>query len=168
MVSSNWEAPVAATCPIERFYIKLKILSRGLQGWSQRRVSHIKSQLAMAKEILHRIEIACDLRQLSVEEDWLRMNLKKHCLGLAYLDRTIARQSSHILFLKEGDVNTSFFHQHARYRKIKNFITKFLVDDQVVTSQVDKQSVVFDFYSRLLGSPKQISLTLDSSMIHHQ
>lgn len=113
----------------------------------------------MAKEILHRIEIACDLRQLSVEEDWLRMNLKKHCLGLAYLDRTIARQSSHILFLKEGD---------ARYRKIKNFITKFLVDDQVVTSQVDKQSVVFDFYSRLLGSPKQISLTLDSSMIHHQ
>lgn len=41
VVSSNWEAPVAATCPIERFYIKLKILSRGLQGWSPRRVSHI-------------------------------------------------------------------------------------------------------------------------------
>jgi hypothetical protein len=51
--------------------------------------------------------------------------LKLHCLGLASLERTIARLRSRILYLQEGDANTSFFHQQARYRKKKNFIAKF-------------------------------------------
>lgn len=59
-VKQNWEAPVTATCPVESLFMKLQRLSRGLQKQSQRKVGNVKLQLAMAKEILHRLEIARD------------------------------------------------------------------------------------------------------------
>jgi hypothetical protein len=87
-------------------------------------VGNVKFQLVVAKEILHRLEIARDSRNLSDGEEWLRRKLKLHCLGLASLERTIARMRSRVKYLKEGDANTGFFHQHARYQKKKNFHCK--------------------------------------------
>ena len=51
--------------PLERISIKLKRLTRALQSWSTKKVGHIKSQLALAREVLHRLEMAQDMRQLS-------------------------------------------------------------------------------------------------------
>ena len=118
-VLQNWEAPLASTCAVERLFLKLQRLSRDLQKWGQRKIGHVKLQLEMAKEVLHRLEIARDSRALTDSEEWLRRKLKFHCLGLASLERTIARLRPRILYLKEGDANTSFFHQQARFRKKK-------------------------------------------------
>jgi hypothetical protein len=109
----------------------------------------------MAKEILHRLEIERDSRALSDNEEWLRKKLKLHCLGLASFERTVARMRSRILYLQEGDANTAFFHQHARFRKKKNFIPKLQVGDQVVVSQEEKQAAVFDFYENILGRAEE-------------
>jgi exonuclease III len=114
-VQQNWSAPVQSLCAVEQVFLKLQRLSKGLQKWSHRKVGNVKLQLDMAKEVLHRLEIARDSRALGPEEDWLRRKLKLHCLGLASLERTIARLRSRILYLREGDANTSFFHQQARY-----------------------------------------------------
>jgi len=101
---------VQSNCAVERLFLKLQRLSKGQQKWGQRKVGNIKLQLKMAKEILHRLEIERDSRELTGNEEWLRKKLKLHCLGLASLERTIARLRSRILYLKEGDANTSFFH----------------------------------------------------------
>lgn len=108
-VAASWEETVDAPCPLERFSFKLKRLSRALQSWSHRQVGHIKKQLQLAKEILHRLEIAQDSRCLSPDEKWLRGELKRQCLGLASLEQTMARLRSRNSWLQEGDANTSFF-----------------------------------------------------------
>ena len=95
-----------------------------------RQVGHIKSQHAVSREILHRLEIAQDNRNLTREECWLKGELKKHCLMLASLERIIARLRSRIRHLKEGDANTALFHRQAGFRKQKNFVPKLLRDDQ--------------------------------------
>lgn len=63
--------------PLERISIKLKRLTRALQSWSAKKVGHIKSQLALAREVLHRLEVAQDMRLLSPQEEWLRRELKR-------------------------------------------------------------------------------------------
>jgi hypothetical protein len=93
-----------------RMALKLKRLAKALQSWSHKRIGNVKSQLSLAREILHRLEIAQDNRLLCGDEIWLKGRLKHHCLGLASLERTIARLRSRIKYLKEGDANTSFFH----------------------------------------------------------
>jgi hypothetical protein len=69
-----------------------------------------------------------DSRLLSPEERALRHLLKKKLLGLASLERTLARQRSRLLWLREGDTCTHFFHTHASHRRRKNFIEHLLVD----------------------------------------
>lgn len=79
-VASSWNEPCRVSCPLERIALKLKRLTRALQSWSHKQVGHVKSQLALSREILHRLEIAQDQRPLNGEETWLRNELKKHCL----------------------------------------------------------------------------------------
>lgn len=134
-VQQNWDAPVQSSCAVERLFLKLQRLSKGLQKWGQHKVGNIKAQLEMAKEILHCLEIERDSRVLSENKEWLCRKLKLHCLGLASLERTIARLRSRILYLKEGDANTAFSHQQARFQKKKNFISKLKVGGQMVLSQ---------------------------------
>jgi hypothetical protein len=114
-------------------------------------VGNIKQQILMANEILHRLEIARDVRNLSPSEEWLRRSLKHHSLALASLERIVARVRSGLHWLKEGDANTAYFHHHARHRK-KNFIGKLMVDNRVISEQQEKKEVIWDFYNKLLGT----------------
>lgn len=75
-VSQNWNAPVASSYPVERIFLKLQRLSKGLQKWSQHKVGNIRLQLEMANEILHRLEIARDSRALSADEERFRKKIK--------------------------------------------------------------------------------------------
>lgn len=76
----------------------------------------------------------------------------------------MARMRSRLNWLKEGDANTLYFQQHARYRKRKNFIAKLKVGDRVVIEQEEKKEVAWEFYNNLLGTarPREFSLDLPS------
>jgi hypothetical protein len=78
--------------------------------------------MKVAREVVFKLDQAQERHALSAVELELRTELKFKCLGLASLSCTIARQWSRILFLKEGDVNTGFFHLQACHRGRKNFI----------------------------------------------
>lgn len=111
---------------------------------------HISSKLALAREVLHQLEIAQDGQTLSPAELWLMNSLKKHSLALASLNRTIARSRSRIGWLQEGDANTKLFHMHARSRKKKNFITKLVSNGEVHTSLEDKTGMVDEYYDSMI------------------
>ena len=51
-----------------------------------------------------------EVYDLSQGEEWMRRKLKLHSLGLSSLECTIAHLCSRVLYLCEGDANTSFFH----------------------------------------------------------
>jgi hypothetical protein len=123
-VQQAWSSVHAKPCLMETLSLKLKATAKGLQSWSDKRVGHFKSQLKMAREIVHQLEIGVDTRQLTPLEVWLCQCLKKHSLALSSHLRTVARLQSQITWLREGDANTSLFHSQSRYRKKKNFIAK--------------------------------------------
>jgi len=129
VVKDAWDIVQPRTCPLDTLALKLKATARGLQSWSQKKFGHFKSQLLLAKEIVHQLDIAQESRPLQPNELWLRNNLKKHSLALSSLLRTISRLRSRINWLKDGYANTRLFHQHARCRKKKNFIPKLHVGD---------------------------------------
>jgi hypothetical protein len=152
--------------PLECISIKLKRLTRALQSWSSKKVGHVKTQLALAREVLHRLEMAQDRRLLSSDEEWLRKELKRLCLRLASLERTIARLRSRVRYLRDRDANTSFFHKQAAFRKRKIFISKLMDGDRMATSQEDKQEVLYDYYLNLLGTAPDRPISLDLQYFH--
>ena len=71
----------------------LRALVCELQRWSATRIGEIKAQPLMARELVLRLDIAQERRQLSAEESGLRKPMKLRCLGLSSLERTMARQT---------------------------------------------------------------------------
>jgi hypothetical protein len=73
-----------------------------------------------------------------------------------------ARSRSRISWLGDGDANTALFHQHARHRKRKNFISKLTTEEGVViTDHEQKERNIFDFYNKLLGISHDRELTVN-------
>jgi hypothetical protein len=118
-------------------------------------------QILLAIEVILHLDVAMDSRLLSLEERALRRLLKKKLLGLASLERTLARQRSRLLWLREGDTCTRFFHGHASHRRCKNFISHLLVDNRRVMDHVDKAEVMDSFFEELLDTSADRPFSLD-------
>lgn len=116
-VQRAWMSAGTSGLPLQCLAEKLSATGRALQSWSQKTVGNVRDQLEVARELLHRIEITRDARNLTEQEEWLRKQLKHRSLAIASLQRTIMRTRSRITWLVERDANTEFLHSHARYRK---------------------------------------------------
>jgi hypothetical protein len=115
-VSAAWHCPLRDADPFRRLDCLLCNTTCVLRSWSGRFIGNIRMQLELAKEVVLRLEIARDRCVLSGLEESLRQELKLKSLGLASLRHTITQQESHLLWLKEGDAPTQFFHAHANVR----------------------------------------------------
>lgn len=76
VVSNSWNQTTQYCGHLERISLKLKRLTRDLQSLRHKTVGNVKSQLGIAREILHRLEMAQDSRVLTPEELWLLRKLK--------------------------------------------------------------------------------------------
>jgi hypothetical protein len=164
VVSLAWHSVPVLNCPFSTLNLKLKAAAKGLHESSAKKVGNISSTLALAQVLLHHLEVAQDSLLLSSAELWFKINLKKHSVALASLQRTIARLRSRIGWLREGDANTKLFHMHSRFRKKKNFVTKLVSNGVVLSSHDDKANLVDDFYGRLLGlcSDREHTISLEN------
>ncbi|KAE8795786.1 retrotransposon protein, putative, LINE subclass [Hordeum vulgare] len=91
VVQDAWTCDLSIVNPFHRLDVLLRNTARAFTSWGQRKVGHIKLQIGVAKLIILRLDCAQDSRLLTPEERWLRVMLKQLVLGLASLERTIAR-----------------------------------------------------------------------------
>jgi hypothetical protein len=133
VVQSAWGVVDGDPDPFRRLTAKLKRMARQPMSWSNKKVANIKLQLMTAREVVLRLDMIMESRPLFPDERRLRALLKHTYLGLASLERTMARQRAKIACLSEGDANTSFFHQHASYRRQNNAIRSLQVDGAVIS-----------------------------------
>ena len=161
VVQHAWTCDEIIVDPFHRLDVLLRNTARALTSWSQRKVGNIKLQLGVAKLVILRLDGAQDVRLLTPGERWLRGAVKQMVLGLASLDRTIARQRSRIHWLSEGDANTKLFHLVANGRKTKNFIPALVIDGRVITDQRGKEEAFLQTFRAMLGQRKGRDHTLD-------
>ncbi|KAM3020904.1 hypothetical protein ACUV84_040901 [Puccinellia chinampoensis] len=155
LVADAWATPVDASDHMQTLHLKLKATTRALTSWGQRKVGNIREQLLLAQEIVLRLDMAQDSRTLTWGETWLRKELKRKILGLASLQRTMARQRSRLLWIKEGDANTTFFHAHASKCRRRNHMFKLKKGDREVTDQQEMEELATEFFTDLIGQPKE-------------
>jgi hypothetical protein len=84
-----------------------------LKSWRATYVGNIRLQLTAAWVVIYELDVAQESRQLSQGELDLRCELMVNVLGLASLDRTMARQRTKTWHLKDGDACTKYFHLQA-------------------------------------------------------
>jgi hypothetical protein len=77
----------------------------------------------------------------------------------------MARQRAKVAWLNEGDANTTFFHQHASYRRQKCVVRSLQVDSAVVSDHAAMAEASFS-HLKALDAPRHLmdrefSLDLD-------
>jgi hypothetical protein len=115
----------------------------------------------MAQELIHRLDVAQETRNLSEAEGARRKRMKMRCLGFSSLERTIARQRSRIRHLSEGDANTAYFHLIVWGRKRRNFIPSLTVVGHVVADHEGMEQALFDHFSSVFGTAAAGRTTLN-------
>ena len=110
MVASAWGNSLVDADHCRQLDFKLCNTAKALTKWSNEKIGSVRLQLAVARVVILRFDVEEEHRQLQQWELELRRKLKFWVLDLASLARTIARQRSRALYLKEGDANTRFFH----------------------------------------------------------
>jgi hypothetical protein len=128
-----WQCDQAIMDPIKRLDALFRNTTTSLQSWGQRKIGNIKLHIAIANLVIFKLDVAHERRILSVGKRWLRRTLKHTFLGLASLERTVARQRSRIRWLREGDANTRLFHSVANGRRSMNYVTAVRVGESTIT-----------------------------------
>jgi hypothetical protein len=112
-------------------------------------IDNILVQLSLASKVVHQLEMTHDRRCLAAHEESLRQALK---LKSAW-NRTIAWQESRLLWLKEVDTSTCFFHVQASHHCRKNIIHAQDHNGQRLVSEDRKAEATFDFFDEIVGAP---------------
>jgi hypothetical protein len=165
-VKKLWEAEdigdATPVDPLKRLAFRLRRTSRGLQRWSQRRVGSIRDSILVANEVILRFDAAQEHRPLSEQEQWLRRNLKLKLLGLASLERTIARQRARVAALADGDTSSQFFRIMASSRRRQSSIPRLSWGDRIAADLPGKVELATEFFLGLMGSaqPRDADISL--------
>lgn len=128
VVQEAWTEGLQIANPFRRVTAKPRSVAGKLGRWSDQFIGDTKLQILVATELILRLDVAMEEWPLSPDEHVLRRLIKKKLLGLSALERLIVRQHSRLMWLKEGDANTRFFHIQASHRQRKNLGAQLKVD----------------------------------------
>jgi hypothetical protein len=95
---------------MHRLNEKLHHTATYLREWAKGICTEAKLQFHMALDVIKRLDVAQEHRDLSAQETRLRAALKRKILGLASIERARKKQASRVTHICEGDANTKFFH----------------------------------------------------------
>lgn len=115
LIRSSWSLPVTSSDATNVIGKKLKRLRKILGRW-EKNFSNIKSKKFDLLSMIDFLKKAQERSMLDPVERTRLVNSKKEINEIYNKEEIMWRQQSRCSRLKEGDLNTKFFHKVANYR----------------------------------------------------
>jgi len=126
---------------------KLKLVKGSLHNWHQRHTRNIESRISNLQERISSLDAKGEEYDLELEEVKELHSLSDNLHSLTLINTSMRWQKSRLLWLKEGDVNSMFFHDIMSSRRRTNSIVSLSVNGTVVYGGADVRSLVFNHFS---------------------
>ncbi|KAJ9539130.1 hypothetical protein OSB04_031863 [Centaurea solstitialis] len=124
LVDQAWQSPIVGTYAF-RLLAKLKSLKRSLRGLRSR-VGAVSQKVKISRDSLQHVQMLVDSnpRDLSLQE---RLASVSQDFQFALkMEDSYLRQRAKIRWIKEGDLNTAFFHKAVKERRNRSLIASIL------------------------------------------
>ena len=154
-VQSWWNHHSFSGTPSFVFAKKLKALKEDIVQWNRLefgRVGRKKSQLLETLKLLDAKEGEFGLSDAKSCE---RAVARSEVENLLSLEEISWRQKSRMLWIKEGDNNTKFFHKMANSRRRFNHLSFLEVDGVIYEEESEMATLVVNFYKNLYEESKE-------------
>jgi hypothetical protein len=135
------------------FTQKLKALKVDLKSWNDQEFGNVEFRKKMHMEEL------CTLDRLEEQQGLSSEEKERKCVVIRDLENSILqeeiswRQKSRVLWLKEGDKCTKFFHQIANSNRRSNSIESLSINGSISSDQQVIREHVAQFYESLFTEP---------------
>ena len=113
VVLEAWEREEHSSDPVCRLHVKLERTTKALKHWHMTNFGDLKLQLAIAREVIQRLDLAQKERDLTMAERRLRINLRSKILGIMSINKVRMCQRARLNAIKLGDANTRLFQLRA-------------------------------------------------------
>ena len=128
---------------------KLKALKGDLKVWNKEVFGDVGLKRQQLECELQALDEKESLSSLSSDERRMREDCRAELENVAHLEETSWRQKSRVLWLKEGDNNTKFFHKLANSHRRSNYMKKVELDGVVYEEETEVREKVVHFYESL-------------------
>jgi len=125
---------------------KLKLLKFALKEWHSAHVQNIPGRIASLKTRLSDLDEKAEEYDLTVEEVEELRGVSYDLHSLSRVNTSISWQQSRLLWLREGDVNSKYFHFMLANRRRQNTIVSLLVNGSLVEGVQPTRDAIYSHF----------------------
>jgi ribonuclease HI/exonuclease III len=152
-----WEqAAIPNGSKMYKFQQKLKNLKQKLKSWNKHTFGNIFDSQKELKQQMEEIQRKIRDQGLTEALKEQEMKVSQHLETRKKQEEILWKQKSRIVWLKEGERNTSFFHRTAIQRRHSNKITQLTSEDgAIIQSHEDLEKTLIAHFQHRLTEPIQ-------------
>jgi hypothetical protein len=161
LVKQWWDSYQFQGSPSFIFARKIKALKMDLKKWNEEVFGNIdcnKNKLLYDLRELDGIE---EVRALDSEELAKKWQVSRELEDVLLMEEISWRQKSRILWLKEGDKCSKFFHSMANSHRRYNSIDSLMIEGNLSNNQVEISEHIVKYYQKLFEEQCQWRLRVD-------
>jgi hypothetical protein len=161
LVKQWWDSYQFQGSPSFIFARKIKVLKMDLKKWNEEVFGNIdcnKNKLLYDLRELDGIE---EVRALDSEELAKKWQVSRELEDVLLMEEISWRQKSRILWLKEGDKCSKFFHSMANSHRRYNSIDYLMIEGNLSNNQVEISEHIVKYYQKLFEEQCQWRLRVD-------
>jgi len=163
VVEKSWNSPCSLSDPLEVWQFKMKNLRRKLKGWALNINADIKRKRKSLPEEFDLLDVFSELNQLTDLERKRMQDIQEELEDIWKIEETKAKQRSRDRNIKEGDMNTAYFHAICNHKARKKTILSLQGPDGMVTENKEMLGLAVDFYKKIFGYEEKIDIHLDEN-----
>jgi len=126
---------------------KLKLIKGNLNTWHQNHTQNLEGRLSNVQDRIAFLDAKGEDDDLLHEEIEELHSLSANFHSLSRINTSMQWQKSRLLWLKEGDANSKFFHSIMSSRRRANPIFSLSVDDTTIEGVEGIRGLVFNYFS---------------------
>ena len=154
-VKSWWENYHFQGTPSFILAKKLTALKADIKKWNETDFGNITVKKQQLWSKLNALDGKEDNQPLTEEEKLEKATFRADLEKVALLEEISWRQKSKVLFLKEGDSNTRFFHRMANSNRRNNCIENLMIDGALSSNQDRIFDHIVQFYMNLYSEQQE-------------
>jgi hypothetical protein len=131
---------------------KLQSLKRDLKKWNEEVFGDIGRKKKELLEGIQELDAMAETRGLDQEDKMEKADLLKELENTLLCEEIHWRQKSRALWLKEGDINTRFFHKVANSHSRYNHVEALRINGSLSYNLVEIKEHIVQFYQSLYSA----------------
>lgn len=147
-VEEEWENLQVEGWGAYVFKEKLKALKNKLKDWNKQVFGDINNRRKDVVRDMNLLDANSEFDDLDVEEQRKRKDLAADLWRISNLQETLLHQKSRLKWIKDGDLNSKFFHSTINWRRRVNYVVGLNINGEWIEEPREVKKEIKEYFEK--------------------